>query len=849
MSRPACVFDRKSPLARDTLAVVFLILLGFVVFVPELVLGLKVVDGDLYRQVAPATAWYGRVANLGGDFLWAPGILGGFPLTFSQYGFFSPLDWILARVLDPDRAMALNLALHLPLAGIATYFYARSIGLSRLPALLAGVGYQLSTESLALGIGGYLLRSLFLLPTLLLCVELTALRSIRWALLAAVAVGVSLLSGTAYIVAIAMLNAGMYTLARSIWFWRKGLRERALLLLGSMGGAVLLGAGLAAIRVFPALVVTAESVRSDGLPFADAAGGSVTPGVLVAAYLFPLTRLFDLGVGGVGNVPSYVGPMVLALAVIAIWRHSRNPLAGVFTGLLFFNLLASLGSNTPVFGLLHQLPLLAGFRNASRFSVFSAFFLSMLAAQALEGEKGAAGWGVGLRVGLKVMACLASLLFVLAILVGVLWTYGGEHGAAIRVFAEEHHLGPVNPLRPRMILAMAAIPASIWLLYFWLTARVSRAAMQLCSVGGTAGLLLFVGLAMMQFKSPDLVPPATARFLQGDNSLFRVLSFWPTMSIYHYLQFLAQGDVNRVDPNGPLEQEFAYRYRRETLAPNLGLEFGLESIDGYEVLQSTRQAIAMTYLGSDKAVEVYSGQDASPGTRDLTSKLAIVGAKNLLDRVRLLRAFNVKYVLTNLELWQHSDQLHLAFTSQIPMLDPRTMTSVHVYEVIGALPKAYLVPDSMVARDETEALDAIMSGQVDPATTVMVEQLIGGEPRKPHLDPAGSSVEVNSYGNSQLTLQVKSTGSGFLVVNDAFYPGWRAWVDESETPILVANGWVRAVPIESAGNHTVRFAFVPPLFPEGRWVSLGSLLLCIMGLVVSLPRWRRGRSVAEAMAR
>ncbi len=834
--------DRKPPILLDSLAILFFVLLGLVVFSPELFLGLKVVDGDLYRQVVPTTAWYGRVARQGGNFLWTPGILGGFPIAFTQYSLFFPLDWIAARLLDPDRAVALSFALHLPLAGIATYFYGRSTRLSRLSSLMAGVGYQLSTESLALGIGGYLLRSLFLLPVLLLCIELIIQRSWRWALLAAAAAGVSLLSGTAYIVAIAVLNAGIYTLARGLWLWRKGLRERALLLLGSMGGAVLVGTGLAAVRVLPTLAITAQSVRSNGLPFSIAAGGSVSPGVLVLSYLLPLTRVFGIGVNGIGDVPSYVGPLVLALAVIAMFRCRRSPWTRIFMWALLFNLLGSLGKNAPVFGLIHRLPLFADFRNVSRFSVFSAFFFSMLAAQALDGQGATQQWSVRWRVCLRVATVLATVLFVLAIFVGVLWMYGGEFGAGIRLVAQQEHLGPMNPLRPRMIIALVAIPAAIWLVHLWAANKISKTAMQAISIAATSCVLLTFGIAMLQFRAPDPGPPATARFLQSDHSLFRVMSYWPNMSVYLYLQFLAGGKRDSVDAWGPAEQDFAYRYMRESLAPNFPLEYGLDSIDGYEVLQSKRQAIAMKYFGSEKAEEIpVDREGSSTETWDLAAKLEQVGDRGIMDRISVFRAFNVKYVLTNLQLWQHSKELRLAFTKQIPMLDPRTMTSVYVYEVIGALPRAYLVPDSVTARNETEALDWIISGQLNPSSEVAIENPEGLKLSEARLDPSRSSVSVISYTGSQINLRVRADGSGFLVINDAYYPGWRSWVDGKETPILIANGWVRAIQIPSAGDHTVRLAYAPPLFSKGRWVSIGSLTLCAVGLLLSLPRWLRRR--------
>lgn len=812
----------KSAAALEAYACGFLVMLGFAAFIPELAFGLKIVDGDLYRQVVPVMAWYGRTIRAGGDFLWSPDMLGGFPIAFSQYAFFFPVDRVLAASMSPDRAVALSLAIHLPLAGTATYSYGRCIGLARLPSLLAGVAYELCLESLSLSIGGYLLRSLFLLPALLLSAELIARKGVSWMLFAAVAVGLSLLSGTAYVVTIIGLNAAIYVVARGVLLWRSGQRARMASLLAAMCGSLALGVGIAAIRVLPTLVVTGASVRSNGLPLSAAAEGSTSLGTMITGYLIPLTGIESFPGG---DPPGYVGPAVLAFAGGALCCRKGGFLTGVFAGLLCFNLLAFLGSNAPLFPVLHSTPLFEHFRTPSRFTTAAAFFLAMLAAQGLQAE---AEWLKNYmfrrvtRVSLVLTVCALSVILIL----GVLWSYGAGLDPGIRRFAEERGLGAVHPLRPRILVSLVAVPGTALLLHLRAAGRLGNTALKVVAVGGTAALLLGLGVNMLQFRTPDLLPPATARFLQTDLSQFRVMSFWPSISYYNYLSYFSQGDPRRDERETPRGREFRYRFMRETLAPNFALEFGVEAIDGFEVLQSTRQAVAMGYLGSDKAEEVFSEPGVS--TPGLTY--------NWTDRVLLLRAFNVKYILTNLELWQHSDAYRLAFTSPISMLNPETVTNVYVYEVLNALPRAYLVPDHVLVGSEAEALDRIMSGSLDPAKAVALEEPL--ELSGPQLDPAASSVDQVSYNNSRVNLVVRTTGSGFLVINDAYYPGWSAWVDGLPAPILVANGWIRAIPIEAAGLHTVQLTYEPPLFREGLIISLGSLLVLVLGLVATFLRRR-----------
>lgn len=832
-------------MVNDCLSVAILILTTVLAFLPDLFLGLKAMDPDLFTQGIPVMAWYGNIARVGGDVLWTTGILGGFPIAFTQYSLFDPIDWTSARILDPDRAYAMVRISYLPLAGVSTYYYARTLGLSRLPSLLAGLGYQLSSEALTSPANGNGMRSLFLLPTLLLSIERVFEGRPRWAALIAFATGVSSLTGGPYITAIALMNAGGYTLARGCQSWRQGIRKPVLSMIALVAAAVVVGVCMAAVRILPGTVVTAASVRAHGMSLAAAATGS--PGIvgLVVGYLVPLTRLTELGFTARREfyAPSYVGPVILLLALSALSRVKSSGTVAIIAMLALFNVLASLGDTGPLFGILHALPGMGYFRGPQRFSTASALFLSVLAAYSLHVGIPSFTTSYHGRRWLRALAISSSALAFAAFVAGFLWQYGGPTGAAIREFAEAHRLGPANPLRPRFIITIAAIPATFWLLYGYRTGRTSLSFLKIMSLVMTTAILIMVGLTATPRQQPLTQPPATATFLRQDKSLFRILSYNPSIAANLILAFLSGNDPGRVDSEAPRELNFLYRYHAETLSSNFALQYGLESIEGYELLQSHRQAIALSFIGSVSGeIHDFEQTPGLPGDSSLGEMLWNVRSRHLVEHLPALRAFNIKYVLTNLELWQHhSDQLRLAFTSQIPMLDPASLTNVHVYEVLGVLPRAYLVPASVAVRDEVDALDRILSEQVEPSEAVLLEEPGHPLPDGPSLDPANSTVTVESYNGSKLKLNIQTDGKGYLVVNDAFYPGWRAWVDETEVPILPANGWVRAIPIQASGNHSVIMAYYPPLLREGICISVVALSFCVIVLSASFIRFRSPR--------
>lgn len=73
-------------------------------------------------------------------------------------------------------------------------------------------------------------------------------------------------------------------------------------------------------------------------------------------------------------------------------------------------------------------------------------------------------------------------------------------------------------------------------------------------------------------------------------------------------------------------------------------------------------------------------------------------------------------------------------------------------------------------------------------------------------------------------IRVQTSAPGWLFLADSPYPGWRAFVDDAPTQILSAQYAFRAVFLPKAGDHTVRFVYVPISFWAGLAVSVLSLL-------------------------
>jgi hypothetical protein len=160
----------------------------------------------------------------------------------------------------------------------------------------------------------------------------------------------------------------------------------------------------------------------------------------------------------------------------------------------------------------------------------------------------------------------------------------------------------------------------------------------------------------------------------------------------------------------------------------------------------------------------------------------------------------------------------------VPVFDSDPQINIYLNQ--AALPRALFVGRAVVVPDHDAAWQAIRADEFDPATTVILE---GGQPLD--TEPA-STVSILSYDLQTISIEVETDQPGYLVVPDAYYPGWEATMDGQPTPIQRANYAFRAVYVP-AGKHVVQFVFDPLIWKVG--VSLSGVTFLIL---VGWAGWR-----------
>ena len=171
---------------------------------------------------------------------------------------------------------------------------------------------------------------------------------------------------------------------------------------------------------------------------------------------------------------------------------------------------------------------------------------------------------------------------------------------------------------------------------------------------------------------------------------------------------------------------------------------------------------------------------------------------------------------------------------------------VKIYENLDVLPRAFIVHRAVVAGDDETVLALMQDAAFDPVVEIVLtaderkRQLVGVIGEQAIGDSA--STHIVSYKPEAVEIEAELTTPGYLVLTDAWYPGWEATVDGEPAPIQRADLLFRAVALD-AGRHRIVFTFRPVSLRTGAGVSLAGLVGLIVVVAQSLLLSKADRSV------
>ncbi len=171
-----------------------------------------------------------------------------------------------------------------------------------------------------------------------------------------------------------------------------------------------------------------------------------------------------------------------------------------------------------------------------------------------------------------------------------------------------------------------------------------------------------------------------------------------------------------------------------------------------------------------------------------------------------------------------------------------TLDHLQVAEDTRAVPRARLV-GHVKEFDSSDAMYEYMNGPgFDPAAVVWIDQPTGIQlPESTGASPGDARISKWSW--NAVTIEANAQKDCVLVLADAFYTGWHAYVDGKEVEIFPAYHLLRGVVLPK-GSHVVEFRFSPASFRYGLMISIVALVAsCLISTrVIFASRKKKGRT-------
>ncbi|HLG74753.1 MAG TPA: YfhO family protein [Chloroflexota bacterium] len=465
--------------------------------------------GDLASFLYPMYGFAAQALRAGHLPLWNPYLFSGMPYAADiQSGLFYPLNLLveLAGGTFGYVNMESLALLHYALAGAFAYLLVRSLGVSRLGGLIAGVVWMWSGFMVAqLGHENMIAVASWLpLELLLFRMALLEVRPLLTVPATSAMLAIAFFAGHTQLFLYELLALALFTA-----FWGSYRRSVPLLAISVAGAGV-----LAAVQILPSLELTKLSLRAgisyqESTKFALAPAGLLT---LLVPHFFGENAQNYWGSWTTTEVFGYAGilPLVLAAAALRLRRHSETRF---WFWLAVLGVLLSLGDATVLQGWLYRfVPGFDKVRAPGRFLVYFDLGVAVLAAfgfDALRDARARTRLVVRRLRWLTGGAALVVLAICLPVAYGVLLTH--QHEDAVIFHRLEVAASGVAVLALLLIASYALLRAR----RRW-TAGFAAAAIALVVVDlGSAGYGFNPGYqdVVAPFRQPAIVG-----FLQRDPS-------------------------------------------------------------------------------------------------------------------------------------------------------------------------------------------------------------------------------------------------------------------------------------------------------------------------------------------
>lgn len=762
----------------DLLCGAALTLLVLAFFAPAVVGGESFYFRDLLFNHIPRRLAALELLHRGELPLWNPYVNLGEPFLANPNNLLLHPSGLAFLVLPVHAAVRVAVVGQVLLAALALYALLRRWQVRPLAALVVSSGFALSGPLLSLGCFMNGLSSAAPAALALLAADVAARGSRRVGTLLLGAVWALQATGGEPVVALATaaLSAGYLVVMTPGESWRGRLRGGAL----RLGAAVAWAGGMSALQLLPTLDLVGSTARGEGLAAAEMSAWSLHPASLLESLAPGL-----YGEATMAGTPAYWGQAL---------HHRGMPY------------ILSVGLAAPVL-VLAAVGVLVRDRRSRFLSGAGLGFLVLALGRftpLLGLVMATVPWAAVARYPVKLFyvtgLCLAGLagLGLEALLSGrrpaaLTWVMPST-AAALGFALVGACLVPQAPKLGDLAWPVGAAAGALGL---------SVMSTALLGRGGRSDrvvLLVLLGVTVVQLwpAHRGLNPTASVERLSGTPDVVSTLKSDPDLA--RVQRRSTPGGLGLASPERgtPLPNHLL---NRDSLHPNVGLMWGLT------------YGLNATTDGLDWPAARLFGSFAE--------------SLPFADRVRMLGIARVSHLLS-------FDPLPGGIVEPAANLEVGADRPLGVFRNPALLPRAMVVGQAARRDDLAQACRDLARRDFDPRRTVI---LSGAEPGAGGAGPT-STCRVVEDRSDHVVLEVEADGDGWLVLLDAFAPGWHAAVDGRRVEILRADVCFRAVAV-THGSHTVVFRYLP-------WsVAAGAVLTALTALaalwVVIGDRRRAGR--------
>ncbi len=561
---------------------------------------------------------------------------------------------------------------------------------------------------------------------------------------------------------------------------------------------------------------------------------------------------------------AYIGPIVVTLVFFGLadktFKYRFYALGAALVAVLL-----SLGKYGPVSALLLKaLPFLSILRYPVKLLIFVILFLAILAGRGLhsleEGQRN------------KVAIILSLSFWSLATAIATTFNFAPDwvHSLLPR-FSSAFYQALGHPM---IFTSLIGLIFSLFIALSNKLKIVDRQAMALIVVAALIGSLIvpafqcrqktalpgyfdYEGVLLKKLKllreaEPDSEANVQTRNQASTSSQSTILP--PRLLTVYFdplkMPRLYQAGLQRECING----EAYMQYCREMLLPNICIDWHQPVTFGYESAETKDYRATFLKFLHRSSIDKKSASDD--------------------ELARFCKITSTRYVASSIIGSGKKGPTRLLSKRWFKLLDEEPDYNLRLYEVLETLPRAF-VASSWVKRTQEQILGSFLKGPSLPGAGVYIEEdqklppasdwfanfdgangdtagdievckvsgIAPGEQNLPSTnssesEPGQASANKVTFlqdQNEHVALSVQCDKDSLVVLNDRFYPGWKAKVDSVPATIYRANGFMRSVYV-TKGSHLVEFDFRPDSLRFGFYLAALAILITLVLAMISLAK-------------